>query len=698
MDKTFVDNKMYRVGNNNIYQFLMLATIYLMYGTTEFVAIVLPFLELKPYASWIMQDTGVEHRGIIDWDLCKANNYTVITEETKKSIVNDFEIYCDKSETLLIGLMLYIGVFFGSIINPYFSDKIGRKKTIVLFGVLYILTCISFYLNQDNKLILKIGFFLIGVFYIIIVITSSILLSEVVRQEFLSIYFSIIYTAYSFFGIIFTMIFYLDIDWRMIFLIVAIIQTLCCCMFIFYFEESPRYYLMKRNVLLFQKALNSIARKNGKEMVELSEDEIDFFKNCPDFFLGDYKTINYNSIPENNTNSTNYSLTEGLNKNNNKNNLGKIVDKIVEDNNENADDQSNSLSNSNTNEGNSNNNSDDILMSNSKQIAVLETVDIIKHNNDELNLNNEDNIQEMNSIKIKKDKKKVKPINSTNSNFSSSNNDITVSQNTRHRNSNKSYNSVVSSKSKITAKSNDTVTAIPTPHRNQNKKLSLSNNTTVSEKTIQIIKHSIKHLVLYKSQRSNFLNLSYLWFISAMTFYGLSLNMKNFKSSIYLDAIIMFAIDIFVVISIGFITNTEMLGRKKTVLGLLFVSMISYFWAIFGEIKFDHGLVNTCIIIVREMYTCIFATLFYLSNEIYPTSVKSLGLSYNSAVGRLGSIISPLVIDYLSPLILWIFLSVMNLLAIVSISMVPETYNKPILEFCPEEEIEEDYYEDESFK
>ena len=61
MDKTFVDDKLFQAGNNNKYQVFMLLTIYFLYGSTEFIAIVLPFLQLKPYATRICKSYNSRH-------------------------------------------------------------------------------------------------------------------------------------------------------------------------------------------------------------------------------------------------------------------------------------------------------------------------------------------------------------------------------------------------------------------------------------------------------------------------------------------------------------------------------------------------------------------------------------------------------------------------------------------------------------
>lgn len=525
MDKTFVDDKLYQAGNNNKYQIMMLLTIYFLYGSTEFIAIVLPFLQLKQYASWTWASDKSKHEGIIDWELCKSGNFTIIPSLTQNSIVNDFNISCDKFKTVLTALMLYIGVFIGSVTNPIFSEKLGRRMTVIVFSTLYIFMCVSFYFNGNNLIVLYATFFFSGFFYIIIVLTANIGLSEVVRQEYLSIYVCVIYSAYSFAGIIFTFFFYLNYSWRNLFLIVIFIQFCCCLIYLFYFEESPRYFIMKKQGQNFILSINSIATKNSKKVNWTNEDE-----------------------------------------------------ELI------------------------------------KELSLRPTI------NSELNYIND-------------------------------------------------YKDVSSKKEEL----------------KNHSEVDIVENNDKRNKIFDILK--------FKSQRYNFLILCYIWFISSLTFYGLGLNIKNFKTGIYWNSIFMFTIDIFVIIATGFISNTNTLGRRKTVLGFFIISCLAYIGCIIGEVYHLNDLANSSLIIARECFTAVFAIVFYLSNEIYPTSVRSIGSSYNSASGRIGSIVSPFFIDYIPSLALYSSFLVFTFIGIILVLLLPETYNTILSDLCPEENTEEIYSE-----
>ncbi len=70
--------------------------------------------------------------------------------------------------------------------------------------------------------------------------------------------------------------------------------------------------------------------------------------------------------------------------------------------------------------------------------------------------------------------------------------------------------------------------------------------------------------------------------------------------------------------------------------------------------------------------------------EVYPTPVRSLNFGVNVTFGNIGSILSPLVYEYLPN---WLFLFVFALLSVfhsILIIFLPETVGKPMIETIEE--------------
>jgi len=217
----------------------------------------------------------------------------------------------------------------------------------------------------------------------------------------------------------------------------------------------------------------------------------------------------------------------------------------------------------------------------------------------------------------------------------------------------------------------------------------MSNNTQI-EKVNQYHSYTVFDLLKYKSQRGNFLILCYIWFVSSMVFYGLSINIKNLSNEIYLNGIIIFSLDIIFILISGFITNTEYFGRRKTIIILFILSLITFVLSFFLKNQNDN-LFNITMIMSRLSYSCIFCIVFYVSNEVYPTVLRAKGLAYNSGVCRLGAIIAPFIIEMINIKLLLVIFSIINVMGILLSILLTETHGKPLRNNIPELDADEDH-------
>jgi hypothetical protein len=65
--------------------------------------------------------------------------------------------------------------------------------------------------------------------------------------------------------------------------------------------------------------------------------------------------------------------------------------------------------------------------------------------------------------------------------------------------------------------------------------------------------------------------------------------------------------------------------------------------------------------------------------------VRSNGLGFNSVCGRIGGMVFPFILEILHESITYVFLG-LNLLAMVAVLVLPETFGKPLTDTLPEEE------------
>lgn len=266
-----------KCGLKNKYQIISLLIIFLIYGTSEFIAIALPLLEINPYVTYLDTDLNKNFTIQANYQNCNSTlkkfKYEIVKEKSKSSLVTDFKIFCDEDKVSFIGSSLFLGVMLGSFISYFFSDKIGRKKTIILFSVLY--SAMQFlYLINENLYIMYSMLMFSGLFYSIIILSSILLLNEVIDVTLTAIFTTIIYNAYPVFGILYDVLFKELDDWKLIFCIIGVIHFVSTILFALFVEESPRFYFCTRDLDSLKKTLSKIAYVNKKEFDVFSVDNI----------------------------------------------------------------------------------------------------------------------------------------------------------------------------------------------------------------------------------------------------------------------------------------------------------------------------------------------------------------------------------------------------------------------------------------
>lgn len=266
-----LNSTMEKVGMKNRYQIITLLIIFCLYGTSEFLAIALPLMEISPYINYT-NDLNVTINTQVTYELCKGDlkkyNYTIDYEKSKSSLITDFEAYCSENKTAFIGSSLFFGVMIGSFISYFFSDKIGRKKTALIFSFFYSFNLLAFLLI-NNLYLLYALLFLAGLFYSITILSSLLLLNEVLDIKLTAIFTTIIYNAYPVFGAAYSILFRDLNNWRAIFIIIGIIHVICVLLLFFFVEESPRFYFVKNEIENMEDVLLRISVINGKDPVEI---------------------------------------------------------------------------------------------------------------------------------------------------------------------------------------------------------------------------------------------------------------------------------------------------------------------------------------------------------------------------------------------------------------------------------------------
>lgn len=265
-----------KAGRNNTYQYITLILLFVLFGTSEYLIVILPFLEAKPRVEYFDKSLNTTIVTSINYEICENYEFSIIKENLKYSLVYELDIYCDKSLTVILGICLFAGIMSGSSIAYIFADRKGRKATLLYFSSCLVMINIVFYFV--NLLIpVFIILFLSGLFSSIIDITILVYVSEIIKKHNLILFTSTIFCAFSFFGTIYTVIFYYFDHWRIILIIVSVIMIFTIIAIYVYLEESPIFYISTGKEEMFAESVKNIAFKNNRK---LEDTDVTLNKDC----------------------------------------------------------------------------------------------------------------------------------------------------------------------------------------------------------------------------------------------------------------------------------------------------------------------------------------------------------------------------------------------------------------------------------
>ena len=188
-------------------------------------------------------------------------------------------------------------------------------------------------------------------------------------------------------------------------------------------------------------------------------------------------------------------------------------------------------------------------------------------------------------------------------------------------------------------------------------------------------------LLTYKSQRLNFITMCYMWFCTSGVYYGLTINIKNLPGNTYITGIVMFFVEAIAYILSGNLIGISFLGRKKTILLFYMISFIVY--CIILIFSIDSYWLTVLSLTARFAVSGVYNIIYTYSAEVYPTSVRSNGLAYNSVSGRIGGMVFPLLLEVLHDSIVYVFMA-LNIGALAAVMILPETLGKVLSDSVPE--------------
>ena len=728
-------------GNNNIYQKLLYIAVALSWFSVDFVSISFPLLELEPRFSCRENDSFTP---------CSLKKACALAKEDfkveieYKNLVTDFNLYCDTTLVILIGVLYTSGILIGSIVSSHFSDVLGRKPVLLMCQLLFGLAAISMTIAPNMYFILC-SLFFTGFASAGGTMVSFLYIYEVLNPSKRSLYGTLINFSFAVAGMIyFTCFLYLK-NWVYIAYICIMADFVAFLLVAVYFLESPRFLISKGYYDKALKVLYKIAKKNGKSRdfyryilsdmlyrnqsnsnnilkAEKNEDEnSDYFKkqNIKNNYCEDNNHINNNNNCSNDnshllssesnliTNSKKASIEAKIDCNHLKNSHFEN-DLCVSNNNIN-------YLNSNTNTNNSNNNSNtrvipsasEFFLTNTKRNSNNSFLKNVKINSNSLiegnsldnsNSNENSNPPAANPTIHSKNLNLIYPSDNLNCNINSSN-------------SQKSPNSELDSKSNVRAERSDSIDSQNIDIDDFIKKIQLQESASisrepdnerknepliVSSKSTNFTEYrgtaeeskkkeqSFLALFKFKSLRYKFLICCLFWFVMSFTYYGMSFFLKKGGEDVFLDGYIIYLAEGISYFVTGIIMSVSFLGRVRSLSIMMMLTAVSTM--VFYYLKDMVGIYDKIpLFIARFSITSIYSIMYTYSTEVYPTSIRAKGLGLNSFCARISCIMVPIIVELVdNPFAIF---SAMTFFSFFLTFSLPETNNRELEDEIFEEKI-----------
>ena len=217
---------------------------------------------------------------------------------------------------------------------------------------------------------------------------------------------------------------------------------------------------------------------------------------------------------------------------------------------------------------------------------------------------------------------------------------------------------------------------------NQNNDRLISKENSLSKNKKQKIQKSIFISLKYPSLRYKFIILCILWFGTRATSNCIALFSKTLSGNYFLNIIISFIFESFAYFISGYLINLKSLGRKGTLWLQYLIIIISFLILSLSNISKTSELYLN--FICRFSTSAIEVVFYTYTLEVYPTPVRCLNFGINVTFGNIGSVISPLIYEYLPS---WVFLLSFAFLTIFHsflLFFLPETGGKPMNESIEE--------------
>jgi len=184
----------------------------------------------------------------------------------------------------------------------------------------------------------------------------------------------------------------------------------------------------------------------------------------------------------------------------------------------------------------------------------------------------------------------------------------------------------------------------------------------------------------------------YAWFVNAMVYYGVSFSTPTLGGNMYLN----FFLSSIIEIPANYVSIWAMgkFGRKKALIYFMILAAIASIGAVLFTM-YDPGN-DKCyaagriiMALAAKFFVFIsFSAVYVYSAELFPTTIRNIGMGSSTSAGRIGSFTSPYIVHLtrVHPLLPYGIMGTNALLASVLCMTLPETSGTPTAETMDSEE------------